>query len=79
MEENPFFQTAHYDGEFDWDAEQQGIILGSFVYGYIVTNIPGKNILWWWWLSCDLQTYFHNQSLQSTNGAMANLINNLCS
>ncbi len=26
---------------FDWDAEQQGIILGAFFYGYVITQIPG--------------------------------------
>ena len=26
---------------FNWDAEQQGIILGAFFYGYIITQIPG--------------------------------------
>jgi len=27
--------------DFDWDASTQGIILSSFFYGYIVTQIPG--------------------------------------
>jgi hypothetical protein len=35
------FQTKTSSGEFDWNAEEQGIILGAFFYGYIVTNIPG--------------------------------------
>ena len=26
---------------FDWDAQEQGIILGAFYYGYVVTQIPG--------------------------------------
>ena len=26
---------------FAWDAEQQGIILGAFYYGYVITQIPG--------------------------------------
>lgn len=26
---------------YDWDSETQGWILGSFFYGYIVTQIPG--------------------------------------
>ena len=26
-------------GEFDWDAEEQGIILGGFYYGYLVTQV----------------------------------------
>lgn len=29
------------DGEFDWDKETQGILLGGFFWGYIVTQIPG--------------------------------------
>ena len=28
-------------GEFNWDEYTQGIILGSFFYGYILTQIPG--------------------------------------
>ena len=27
-------------GEFDWDSKQQGLILGSFFYGYVATQIP---------------------------------------
>lgn len=29
------------DGEFNWDQETQGLILGSFFYGYIITQLPG--------------------------------------
>ncbi|XP_021941380.1 sialin isoform X1 [Zootermopsis nevadensis] len=29
------------EGEFVWDESIQGIILGSFFYGYIVTQVPG--------------------------------------
>ncbi|KAG0718549.1 Sialin [Chionoecetes opilio] len=28
-------------GEFEWSETTQGLILGSFFYGYLVTNIPG--------------------------------------
>ncbi|CAG0900572.1 unnamed protein product, partial [Cyprideis torosa] len=28
-------------GEFDWDTSTQGLILGSFFWGYIFTQIPG--------------------------------------
>ena len=28
-------------GEFDWDEEEQGLILGCFFFGYIVTQLPG--------------------------------------
>lgn len=27
--------------EFDWDEATQGLILSSFFYGYVVTQIPG--------------------------------------
>ena len=29
------------DGEFVWDKIVQGLILGSFFWGYLVTQIPG--------------------------------------
>ncbi|CAG7818922.1 unnamed protein product [Allacma fusca] len=29
------------NGEFSWDEEEQGIILGSFFWGYILTQLPG--------------------------------------
>ncbi|XP_065191709.1 sialin-like [Sycon ciliatum] len=29
------------DAEFAWDKQTQGIILGSFFYGYILTQVPG--------------------------------------
>jgi len=32
------------DGEFVWDERVQGIILGSFFYGYVVTQIPGGRL-----------------------------------
>ncbi len=28
-------------GEFDWNAQEQGIILGAFYYGFIFTMLPG--------------------------------------
>lgn len=28
-------------GEFNWGSELQGYVLGSFFYGYIITQIPG--------------------------------------
>ena len=28
-------------GEFDWDAETQGLILGCFFYGYALSHVPG--------------------------------------
>lgn len=33
-----FFSQA---GVYNWDSETQGWILGSFFYGYILTQIPG--------------------------------------
>lgn len=35
-----FLQT----GEFEWDQYTQGIILGSFFYGYVITQLPGGRI-----------------------------------
>jgi len=29
------------EGEFNWSGEEQGLILGSFFYGYVVTQVPG--------------------------------------
>lgn len=29
------------EGEFEWDEATQGIVLGSFFYGYILTQVPG--------------------------------------
>lgn len=29
------------EGEFDWDERKQGLILGSFFYGYVGTNFVG--------------------------------------
>ncbi|PRD24828.1 UNVERIFIED_CONTAM: Picot [Trichonephila clavipes] len=28
-------------GEFDWDSNMQALVLGSFYFGYVVTQIPG--------------------------------------
>ncbi|XP_033726727.1 sialin-like [Pecten maximus] len=33
--------TTNQAAEFDWDESTQGILLSSFFYGYIVTQIPG--------------------------------------
>ncbi|CAL4153453.1 unnamed protein product [Meganyctiphanes norvegica] len=35
---------TEYDGEFEWDEWTQGIILGSFSWGYIITQIPGGRL-----------------------------------
>jgi len=34
-------QSTEKEGEFNWDRETQGLILGSFFYGYILTQVPG--------------------------------------
>ena len=42
--ECPFPNTTHPNtnsGDFDWDSKEQGLILGSFFYGYVATQIPG--------------------------------------
>ena len=31
----------YHKGEFDWSAERQGVILGSFYYGYALSHVPG--------------------------------------
>ncbi|XP_066586575.1 sialin isoform X2 [Prorops nasuta] len=31
-------------GEFDWDEKTQGIILGAFFVGYVMTNVPGGRL-----------------------------------
>lgn len=36
---NSFFHQQ--DGEFDWDSKTQGLILGSFFWGYTITQLPG--------------------------------------
>ena len=44
-------------GEFNWNEETQGYVLGSFFYGYILTQVPGgwlaskfggKKLIWVW-------------------------------
>ena len=36
-ESNEFFENK----KFDWDSDQQGLILGSYFYGYLPTQIFG--------------------------------------
>ncbi|XP_066137490.1 putative inorganic phosphate cotransporter isoform X2 [Euwallacea fornicatus] len=36
--------TTPSDGEFNWDERTQGIVLGSFFYGYVLTQIPGGRL-----------------------------------
>jgi MFS family permease len=28
-------------GDFDWDAQEQGMVLGAFYYGFVVSMVPG--------------------------------------
>jgi len=35
-------QLMHANGEFNWDRHQQGIVLGSFYYGYILIQVRTK-------------------------------------
>ena len=36
-----FKQSGGGGGEFAWDAETQGLILGCFFYGYALSMVPG--------------------------------------
>jgi hypothetical protein len=36
-----------YYGEFDWSPADQGLILGSFFWGYLLTQIPGGLLAGW--------------------------------
>ena len=38
---NPLFAIYLQIPDFDWDSQTQGLILASFFYGYIFTQIPG--------------------------------------
>ena len=33
--------NSSHQGDFDWDAETQGEVLGAFFYGYVSTQILG--------------------------------------
>ncbi|XP_076371083.1 putative inorganic phosphate cotransporter isoform X2 [Tachypleus tridentatus] len=37
-------QNNEKDGEFVWDETQQGLILGFFFFGYVITQLPGGRI-----------------------------------
>jgi len=39
--QNIIQNTTTIDGEFKWDENKQSLVLGSFFYGYIVTQLPG--------------------------------------
>ncbi|XP_017780119.1 PREDICTED: putative inorganic phosphate cotransporter isoform X2 [Nicrophorus vespilloides] len=40
VEDEEEVDPPHLDGEFLWDFDQQGYILSSFFYGYVITQIP---------------------------------------
>ncbi len=42
----PMNSTDHGDqnGPFNWDEKAQGIVLGCFFYGYVLTQLPGGRL-----------------------------------
>ncbi|CAH3189327.1 unnamed protein product [Porites evermanni] len=38
---NSSTDSEEKDGEFNWDQKTQGLILGSFFFGYVITQLPG--------------------------------------
>uniref|UniRef100_A0A1A9WA66 Major facilitator superfamily (MFS) profile domain-containing protein n=1 Tax=Glossina brevipalpis TaxID=37001 RepID=A0A1A9WA66_9MUSC len=36
--------TILTEGEFAWDESTQGLVLGSFFYGYVLTQVPGGRV-----------------------------------
>ena len=36
-----FSSELQTSGEFNWDSNLQGLVLGAFFYGYILTQVPG--------------------------------------
>lgn len=40
--------TDNTDGPFNWNEQQQGLILGSFFYGYVLTQLPGGRLAELW-------------------------------
>ncbi|KAG8180931.1 hypothetical protein JTE90_013937 [Oedothorax gibbosus] len=41
---NSSAQDTPQDGEFAWSPQLQGVVLGSFYYGYVITQIPGGRL-----------------------------------
>ncbi|GIY87850.1 hypothetical protein CDAR_537611 [Caerostris darwini] len=33
--------VSRLTGEFEWDSKVQGVVLGAFFYGYVITQVPG--------------------------------------
>ena len=42
---NKNFTSDNMDGPFSWDESQQGIILGMFFYGYVLTQVQSGPLL----------------------------------
>lgn len=34
-------QTLQYGPRYDWSAKDQGLLLGAYFYGYLITSLPG--------------------------------------
>lgn len=41
---NATTDTTMASGEFGWDERTQGLVLGSFFYGYVLTQVPGGRL-----------------------------------
>ena len=52
------------DGPFVWDEAQQGVILGMFFYGYVVTQVEILNIF----------TFIQTTTCQVPGGRMAEIV-----
>ena len=40
-EEGEFGGSSSGGGQFEWSEQLQGVILGAFFWGYVITHIPG--------------------------------------
>ena len=41
MYKKSVYSQTYSGGEFDWSTEEQGLLLGAFYYGHVLTQIPG--------------------------------------
>ncbi|CAL1268952.1 unnamed protein product [Larinioides sclopetarius] len=45
---NDYSNSTHHsnskDGEFIWSSKMQGVVLGAFYYGYVISQIPGGRL-----------------------------------
>ncbi|XP_055913577.1 sialin-like isoform X2 [Eupeodes corollae] len=44
LSSNQTTKPRQLQGEFEWDEATQGLVLGSFYYGYMLTQIPGGRL-----------------------------------